>query len=607
MSINTPKSFADLRAFLAFLEARGQLLRVRAAVDPRLEITEICIRQLARGGPALLFENMVGAQMPVLGNLFGTEQRVAWAIGRTLPQLEALGTLLSELKQPEPPRGLREIRQLATRLARIRHMPVRRVRRPPCQERVWRGDAVDLTRLPIQTCWPGDVAPLITWPLVITQGADGGPINLGIYRMQLLGKNRLIMRWLKHRGGAQHLRQFRHPMPVAAAIGCDPGITLAAVSPIPDTLSEYAFAGLLREKSVETATALTVPLPVPARAEIVLEGTVDLNDRADEGPFGDHTGYYNEVESFPVFTVRCVTMRRNPLYHSTYTGRPPDEPAILALALNRIFVPLLRKQFPEIRDFNLPMEACSYRVAVVSLTKGYPGHAFRVMAGIWGFLRQFLYTKVILVVDAAVPVADWAAVMAAMGQNVHAGRDIQVLTNTPIDYLDFASPLPGLGGKMGIDATCKIGPEIQAAPPMATPTPDRRWIDAVCSTLPFIQTVYLLPGGHGAVAQVMGQAPGRGRRAAEAILKTAPPGSSADQLWVVDQDVDPQSMAGLLWSMATRFDPSRDLLLEKNSGRFALDTTTKSDAETGRRWGRILHMDEATRERVEQRWREYGF
>lgn len=598
------KAFTDLRAFIAFLESQGALYRVRAEVNPRLEITEICRRLLAEGGPAVLFERVLGANMPVLANLFGTQERVGLALGRALPELEDLGTLLADLKQPEPPKGLKNGLELLAQLGRVRHMPTRTVRHPPCQAVVWKGEQVDLSRLPIQTCWPGDVAPLVTWPLVITQGPQGGAINIGIYRMQVIGRNRLIMRWLKHRGGAQHAQQYNAPIPIAVAIGCDPGTILAAVTPIPETLSEYAFAGLLREKRVETAPALTVPLPVPAHAEIILEGVVDLSDQAPEGPFGDHTGYYNEVEKFPVFTVQCITMRHKPLYLTTYTGRPPDEPAILALALNRVFVPLLRKQFPEICAFHLSMEACSYRVAVVSLHKGYPGHAFRVMTGVWGFLRQFLYTKIIIVVEAGVAVDNWDAVMGQISQHVHGGRDIQMLTHTPIDYLDFASPQAGLGGKMGVDATHKIGPEQQAVAPMPPLVAEYAWMDTVQKQAPFIQKIRLLSGGRMAIAQVQGGVVGQGRLAIEWIQKIAPLGAGADQLWVVDGDIDPNAWADLLWAIATRSDPSRDLWLDRQTGRFALDATIK--LETGRVWGRVLRMDAETVERVSRRWPEYG-
>ena len=596
--------FVDLRAFIAFLQQRGELVRVTAEVDPRLEITEICTRLLHNGGPAVLFERVKGATMPVLANLFGTQERVGLAIGRDLQELETLGELLAELKQPQPPGGMADLLAMGRRLSRIRHMPTTTLRNPPCREVIWHGDAVDLHRLPIQTCWPEDAGPLVTWPLVITRGRDGGPVNIGIYRMQRLGRNRLIMRWLKHRGGAQHAREHGGKIPVAVAIGCDPGTILAAVTPIPETLSEYAFAGLLREKRVATTPGLTVPLPVPAHAEMVLEGTVDLTDLADEGPFGDHTGYYNEVEKFPVFTVHCVSMRRDPIYLSTHTGRPPDEPAILALALNRIFVPLLKKQFPEIVDFHLSMAACSYRLAVVSLDKSYPGHAFRVMVGVWGFLRQFLYTKTIIVVDAGVDVTDWAAVQAAMAAHVHAGRDIQVLHNTPIDYLDFASIQPGLGGKMGIDATRKQGVERVAAAAMPEPSGVAAWVERLRGMVAGIEGIFPQPGGRMAVVQVDGQ--GVARQVIDTILARVPPGGGFDQTWVVDRRIDPASPDDLLWVLATRFDPGRDLVICRRTGRFALDLTDKDEERTGRRWGRVLEMDEETRALVSRRWAEYG-
>ncbi len=604
--MSEPKSFTSLRDFIDFLQRRGQLVRVTVEVDPHLEITEICTRLLKTEGPAVLFERVRGFDMPVLANLFGTQERVGLAVGRSLAGLEELGVLLAELKQPEPPRGVGGLMAVGRRFSRVRHMPVRRVHNPPCREVIRQGSEVDLTKLPIQTCWPGDAGPLVTWPLVITRGKEGGAVNIGIYRMQLLGRNRLIMRWLKHRGGAQHAREHGGKMPVAVAIGCDPGTILAAVTPIPETLSEYAFAGLLREKRVETTPGLTVPLPVPAQAEIILEGTVDLTELAAEGPFGDHTGYYNEVEKFPVFTVQTLTMRRRPIYLSTHTGRPPDEPAILALALNRVFVPLLKKQFPEITDFHLSMAACSYRLAVVSLKKGYPGHAFRVMVGIWGFLRQFLYTKAIIVIDDGIAVDDWPTIFAGMANHVHAGRDIQILHNTPIDYLDFASTRPGLGGKLGIDATRKRGVEADAAPPLPPIRIDPGWEQRLRQSFHFIREVRAKPGGRMAVVKIIEGEPGQGRRAIDAILAKVPPGGGVDQLWVVDREIDPDSWDDLLWVLATRFDPARDMVLERESGRFALDLTRRGEPETGRRWGEVLTMDEKTREKVSRRWNEYG-
>jgi 4-hydroxy-3-polyprenylbenzoate decarboxylase len=602
----TPTAFSDLRAFIDFLEARGELVRVDVAVDPHLEITEICTRLLAEGGPAVLFTNVIGSDHPVLSNLFGTQERVGLAVGRTPKELVALGELLSNLKQPDPPKGFSGAVDFASQLSRVRHMPTKTVHNAPCREVVMEGDAIDLSKLPIQTCWPEDVGPLVTWPVVITRSADGGPINLGIYRMQVLGKNRLIMRWLKHRGGAQHARNHGQKMPVAVVIGCDPGTILAAVTPVPETLSEYGFAGLLRQARVETTAGLYPELPVPARAEIVLEGEVDLADLADEGPFGDHTGYYNEVEQFPVFTVQRLTMRKNPIYLSTFTGRPPDEPAILALALNRVFVPLLKKQFPEISTFHLSMEAASYRVAIIGLKKAYPGHAFRVMAGVWGFLRQFLYTKYIIVVDDEVDVEDMEAVLTAVGLHVHGGRDLQLLNNTPIDYLDFASPVAGLGGKMGIDASTKIGAELDIVPVRATASSDIRWIRVVLTRYDYILDIRLQAGGLVAVAVVDGKTENRGRLAIEAIQYEAPLGTGGDQLWIVDVDCDPSSTADLFWSIATRSDPSRDVVIDKNSGRFAVDATSRTFAETGRNWGKTLTMDAETVEKVNARWAEYG-
>ncbi|MBF0285154.1 MAG: UbiD family decarboxylase [Magnetococcales bacterium] len=609
MAATPPKAFDDLRAFVRFLEERGELVRVRTPVDPHLEVTEICRRLMAQGGPAVLFTNVKGSKLPLLANLFGTQERVGMAIGRSLEELEGLGDLLAEMRNPRPPTGgVGGALDMAMRLSPVRHMPTRRVKNPPCQEVVWAGAEIDLFKLPLMTCWPEDAGPLITWPMVITQGPEGGPVNVGVYRMQVIGKDRAIMRWLPHRGGAQHFRRHNGPMPVVAAIGADPGLLLAAVTPIPETLSEFAFAGLLREKRVEIAQALTCNLPVPARAEIILEGVVDPLEMADEGPFGDHTGYYNEVESFPVFTVKRVTMRRDPIYLSTFTGRPPDEPAILALALNRVFTPLLKRQFPEITAFHLPMEACSYRVAVVAIEKGYPGHAFRVMTGIWGFLRQFLYTKFIIVVDSGVPVADWPSVMEAMSCNVNAARDVVVIPFTPIDYLDFASPQPGLGGKMGLDATAKLAPELEAVPHRGDLASDPAcdWPSAVLRTIPYIRHLRIFPGG-GAVALYLDKTtPGQGRKAVEALWRLVPPTAGAEQVWVCDDDLRPGHWGDLLWAMTTRSDPGRDVMLDRRNARFAIDATRKFPQETVRQWGRVLVMDEETQERVTARWGEYG-
>jgi len=464
--------YTDLRDFIAELEQRGELVRISAEVDPVLEMTEIADRTLRRGGPALLFENPRGYSTPVLVNLFGTEQRVALGMGREdISALREIGELLAYLRQPDPPKGMRDAWSKAPVLKQVLNMAPKMVRNPSCQYHAQQGDEVDLYQLPIQTCWPGDAGPLVTWPLVITRGPGKERLNLGIYRMQLIGRNKLIMRWLSHRGGALDFRewQLQHPgqrYPVAVALGADPATTLAAVTPIPDTVSEYAFAGLLRGSKTEVAECLTPlcrehGLTVPATAEYILEGYLEPGETAEEGPFGDHTGYYNEVERFPVFTVAAITHRQSPIYHSTYTGRPPDEPAVLGVALNEVFVPLLQKQFPEIVDFYLPPEGCSYRMAVVTMRKEYPGHAKRVMLGVWSFLRQFMYTKFIIVTDEDVNARDWKDVIWAMTTRMDPRRDSVFIDNTPIDYLDFASPVSGLGSKVGFDATNKWPGETQ--------------------------------------------------------------------------------------------------------------------------------------------------
>jgi len=454
--------YRDLREFIALLEARGELKRVSAAVDPCLEMTEICDRTLRSGGPALLFENPTGHTVPVLANLFGTPQRVALGMGEeSVAALREVGKLLAYLKEPDPPRGMKDAWRALPIFKKVLDMAPKTVRNAPCQEVVIGAGEVDLSRLPIQTCWPGDAGPLITWPLVVTKGPDKERINLGIYRQQVIGRNRVIMRWLAHRGGALDFKDWNraHPgerFPVSVALGADPATILAAVTPVPDSLSELAFAGLLRGTRTELVSSLSNDLPVPASAEYVLEGYIEPGDEAAEGPFGDHTGYYNEVETFPVMTIERITHRRDPIYHSTYTGRPPDEPAVLGVALNEVFVPLLQKQFPEITDFYLPPEGCSYRMAVVSITKQYPGHAKRIMMGVWSFLRQFMYTKFIIVTDQDVNVRDWKDVVWAMTTRMDPARDTTIIENTPIDYLDFASPVAGLGSKIGFDATTKL-------------------------------------------------------------------------------------------------------------------------------------------------------
>lgn len=453
--------YKDLRDFIAQLEQLGELKRIQVPVDPKLEMTEICDRVLRAGGPALLFENPKGHTVPVLGNLFGTPRRVALGMGADdVDALREVGKLLAFLKEPEPPKGLRDAWEKLPVFRKVLDMTPRKVGRPPCQERVIDGADVDLTRLPVQYCWPEDAGPLITWGLVVTRGPNKPRQNLGIYRQQVIDRNKVIMRWLAHRGGALDFREWQQarpgePFPVAVALGADPATILAAVTPVPDTLAEYAFAGLLRGSRTEVAQCLGSDLQVPAAAEFVLEGHIAPGETALEGPFGDHTGYYNEVDRFPVFTIERITQRERPIYHSTYTGRPPDEPAILGVALNEVFVPILQKQFPEIVDFYLPPEGCSYRLAIVAMRKQYPGHAKRVMLGVWSFLRQFMYTKFVIVVDEDVNARDWKDVIWAMTTRMDPARDTVMIENTPIDYLDFASPVSGLGSKIGFDATNK--------------------------------------------------------------------------------------------------------------------------------------------------------
>jgi 4-hydroxy-3-polyprenylbenzoate decarboxylase len=498
--------YTDLRDFLAQLERRGELKRLAVEIDPTLEMTEICERVLKSNGPALLFENPKGfaggsgrPRIPVLGNLFGTPLRVALGMGEeTVDGLREIGKLLAFLKEPEPPKGLKDAWQNTRPIfLQVMHMAPKERASAPCQETVWESGDVDLARLPVQTCWPGDAGPLITWGITVTRGPHKARQNLGIYRQQVLARNKVIVRWLHHRGGALDFRDHAlaspgKPFPVAVALGADPATILAAVTPVPDTLSEYQFAGLLRGARTEIVKCITHDLQVPASAEIVLEGFI-LPDAADpsgyetaaEGPFGDHTGYYNEVERFPVLTLERITLRRDPIYHSTYTGKPPDEPAVLGVALNEVFVPLLQKQFPEIADFYLPPEGCSYRLAVVSMKKQYPGHARRVMFGVWSFLRQFMYTKFIIVTDDDVDVRDWKEVVWALCTRVDAARDALIVEHTPIDYLDFASPVSGLGSKMGIDATGKWPGETSRTwgRPIAMDEAVKRRVDALWSDL----------------------------------------------------------------------------------------------------------------------------
>lgn len=460
-------NLTNFRDFLNYLEEQGELKRIPYPVNPYLEMTEIADRVLRSKGPALLFENPIGYDMPVLCNLFGTPKRVAMGMGlEDTSQLREIGELLAFLREPEPPKGIKQFFNVLPKYKQILNIPVKRRSSAPCQELIFKNEEVDLTRLPIMHCWPDDVAPLLTWGLTITKGPYKERQNVGVYRLQLLGKNKLIMRWLSHRGGALDFAEWQqaHPnekFPVSVAIGADPATILSAVTPVPDTLPEYAFAGLLRNSRTEVVKSLSNDLDVPATAEIILEGYIDPNELAPEGPYGDHTGYYNEVEKFAVFTVTHLTRRKDAIYHSTYTGRPPDEPAVMGLALNEVFIPILQKQFPEIVDFYLPPEGCSYRIAIVTIKKQYPGHAKRVMMGVWSYLRQFMYTKFVIVCDDDINARDWKDVMWAISTRMDPHRDTTFIDNTPIDYLDFASPVSGLGSKMGLDATNKWQGETQ--------------------------------------------------------------------------------------------------------------------------------------------------
>jgi len=487
--------YNDLRDFISQLEQQGLLKRISQEIDPRLEMTEICDRTLRAAGPALLFENPKGSRFPVLGNLFGTPERVAMGMGKSsVDALRGIGELLAFLKEPEPPKGMKDAWEKLPIYKQVLNMAPKIVKSAPCQTHVIEGADVDLEQLPIQTCWPDDAGPLITWALVVTRGPNKERQNLGIYRQQVIAKNKVIMRWLAHRGGALDYKEWcqehpNKPFPIAVALGADPATILAAVTPVPDTLSEYAFAGLLRGSKTEVTQCIGSNLQIPASAEFVLEGVIHPGEVADEGPFGDHTGYYNEVEQFPVFTIERITHRDNPIYHSTYTGRPPDEPAVLGAALNEVFVPILQKQFPEIVDFYLPPEGCSYRVAVISMKKQYAGHAKRIMLGTWSYLRQFMYTKFVIVVDDDINVRDWQDVIWAMTTRMDPARDTTLVENTPIDYLDFASPVSGLGSKMGLDATNKWPGETNRewGRPITKSTEISKKIDALWESLGIIE------------------------------------------------------------------------------------------------------------------------
>ncbi|ELR64091.1 3-polyprenyl-4-hydroxybenzoate carboxy-lyase [Photobacterium marinum] len=620
--------FKDLREFIDYLEQEGQLKRIKQPVDPNQEITEICDRTLRAGGPALLFENPVGYDMPVLANLYGTPERVAMGMGRQdVRELREVGKLLAYLKEPEPPRGFRDALDKLPVFRQVLNMPAKRLRKASCQEIVWEGDAVDLDKIPVMSCWPGDVAPLLTWGLTITKGPHKKRQNLGIYRQQKLGKNKIIMRWLAHRGGALDLRDWMEthpgePFPVSVAFGADPATILGAVTPVPDTLSEYAFAGLLRGSKTEVVKSISNDLEVPASAEIVLEGYIDPNEFADEGPYGDHTGYYNEVERHHVFTVTHVTMRKEPIYHSTYTGRPPDEPAVLGVALNEVFVPILQKQFPEIVDFYLPPEGCSYRMAVVTMKKQYPGHAKRVMMGVWSFLRQFMYTKFVIVCDDDVNARDWNSVIHAMTTRMDPVRDTVMIDNTPIDSLDFASPVVGLGSKMGLDATMKWEAETantQEPVSLSAGQPDREALTrSVLDAFPEIVDCYLpsqAAAGGMAIVTIKKTAAGHARQVMDGIWALLEPHTETKFIIVCDDDINARDWNDVIWAVTTRMDPSRDTLMvnparddsgdvavTETSSKIGMDATNKWPGETLREWGTPITKEPDVVARVDAIW-----
>lgn len=612
-------SFKDLREFLDHLERHGQLKRITHPVDPAYEMTEISDRTLRAAGPALLFENPIGSNVPVLTNLFGTPERVAMGMGRSeVKELREVGKLLAYLKEPEPPRGFKDALDKIPLFRQVLNMPAKKLRKAPCQEIVWQGDEVDLDKIPVMSCWAEDVAPLLTWGLTVTRGPYKKRQNLGIYRQQKIAKNKIIMRWLAHRGGALDLRDWMEanpgqPFPVSVAFGADPATILGAVTPVPDTLSEYAFAGLLRGSKTEVVQSISNDLEVPASAEIVLEGYIDPNEFADEGPYGDHTGYYNEKEQHHVFTITHITMRRDPIYHSTYTGRPPDEPAVLGVALNEVFVPILQKQFPEIEDFYLPPEGCSYRMAVVTMKKQYPGHAKRVMMGVWSFLRQFMYTKFVIVCDESVNARDWDEVVKAMTEHMDPVQDTLMIDNTPIDSLDFASPVVGLGSKMGLDATIKWPAELATR----TPVPEREsHAMAECDLLalkqqhPEIVDLYLPPSANHqfVIASMKKERAGQSQTLLKHLWDFFAPYADIKFIILCDDDVNVQDWHDIIWAVTTRMDPLRDTVQVKCSGssKLGLDATNKFAPEVVREWGSPIKKDPQLVAKIDAIWHELG-
>lgn len=610
-------NFKDLRDFLDYLEQRGELKRITHPIDPHYEMTEISDRTLRAKGPALLFENPLGYDFPVLTNLFGTPERVAMGMGRQqVQELRDVGQWLAYLKEPEPPRGLKELIEKLPVFKQVLNMPVKRLRRAPCQEIVWQGDEVDLDKIPVMSCWPDDVAPLLTWGLTITRGPHKKRQNLGIYRQQKIARNKVIMRWLAHRGGALDLRDWmeKHPgepFPVSVAFGADPATILGAVTPVPDTLSEYAFAGLLRGSRTEVVKSISNALEVPASAEIVLEGYIDPNEFADEGPYGDHTGYYNEVERHHVFTVTHVTMRNKPIYHSTYTGRPPDEPAVLGVALNEVFVPILQKQFPEIADFYLPPEGCSYRMAIVTLKKQYPGHAKRVMLGVWSFLRQFMYTKFVIVCDEQVNARDWPQVIAAMVNHMSPLRDTLFIEHTPIDSLDFASPVVGLGSKIGLDATVKWPAELVVSNSDQSDKTTELSLEALKACLSDeadVLDVALPEAANGKLVLLLinKQEAGQAQQLLQRVVDKLNGDSPLKFVILCDDDVNIHDWNDVIWAMTTRMDPARDSLRIVGQDLICFDATNKLPDEVEREWGTPIRKDPKLVAKIDSLWDELG-
>lgn len=610
-------SFRDLREFITYLEKKGDLKRISHPVDPHYEMTEISDRVLRDKGPALLFENPIGYDIPVLTNLFGTEKRVAMGMGREeVKELREVGKLLAYLKEPEPPKGFKDAISKIPMFKQVLNMPAKRKRNAACQEIVWQGDEVDLDKLPIMSCWSEDVAPLLTWGLTVTKGPHKKRQNLGIYRQQKIGKNKVIMRWLAHRGGALDLQDWMEehpgkPFPVSVAFGADPATILGAVTPIPDALSEYAFAGLLRGKKTEVVKSLSNDLDVPASAELVMEGYIDPEEFAEEGPYGDHTGYYNEKESHRVFTITHITMRQQPIYHSTYTGRPPDEPAVLGVSLNEVFIPILCKQFPEIVDFYLPPEGCSYRLAVVTIKKQYPGHAKRVMMGVWSFLRQFMYTKYVIVCDESVDARDWQSVSEAMLAHMQPKRDALFIEDTPIDSLDFASPVVGLGSKMGLDATQKWEVEKTVGEP--TTIPDVEWNEelvlALKNAFPQILDIHNVPyENKNIVVLHMNKTQAYEAKKLMEEIWAQPNIPTIPFMFVLDGDVNVHDWNDIIWALTTRMDPARDIVFSSDSERCYLgfDATNKLDTERQREWGKPIEKDQKIVKRVDEMWDSLG-